>query len=109
MSLPISEWSYKSSPEDRHIGPMAQDFYEQFKLGGTKTGISSIDTGGVALAAIQGVKLEKDAQIDQLYAENERLKLELDAQRERLLNLELALGELIRKQQQEIHLGATDH
>jgi len=103
MELPVSEWSYKATPDSRHIGPMAQDFYKAFGLGDTDKGITSIDAGGVALAAIQGVKREKDrefaqliaeknAEIDLLRTELEQLKL---AQDERILQLEMAVSSLI--------------
>ncbi len=66
VSLPISKWNFKTDPEMRHIGPMAQDFYAAFKVGPDDKHISTIDEGGVALAAIQGlneVVQEKEAQI----------------------------------------------
>lgn len=94
MELPISEWSYKDAPSSRHIGPMAQDFYHAFGLGDTDKGISSIDTGGVALAAIQGIKREKDAEILALKAE---LKTQNHEQQERILQLEMALQEVLLK------------
>jgi hypothetical protein len=68
--LPISEWSYKAdSPSVRHLGPMSEDFHAAFGLGKTDKGLTSVDTSGVALAAIQGLnqKLEeKDARIQEL-------------------------------------------
>jgi len=68
--LPISEWSYKAdSPSVRHIGPMSEDFHAAFGLGKTDKGLTSVDTSGVALAAIQGLNqklVEKDARIDEL-------------------------------------------
>lgn len=56
-ALPVSSWTYKTEAETgiRHIGPMAQDFYATFGTGADETGISTIDTGGVALAAIQAL------------------------------------------------------
>jgi hypothetical protein len=54
--LPITSWSYKAEqPSVRHIGPMAQDFYAAFGLGLDNKHIGTIDEGGVALAAIQGL------------------------------------------------------
>ncbi len=53
--LPMNKWEYKDARGEAHIGPMAQDFYAAFGLGATDTGISSIDTAGVALAAIQAL------------------------------------------------------
>ncbi|MCV2891188.1 tail fiber domain-containing protein [Ruegeria aquimaris] len=57
MTLPITSWTYKTEAETgvRHIGPMAQDFYAAFGTGADETGISTIDTSGVALAAIQAL------------------------------------------------------
>jgi hypothetical protein len=115
MKLPISEWSYKESPDARHIGPMAQDFYQLFSLGETDKGITSIDTGGVALAAIQAVKREKDQQLAQLMFEKNN---EIDAlrsdfeqlrseQEERILQLEMAISELLEKQSGDIRVGST--
>jgi hypothetical protein len=77
MALPISEWSYKRDASVRHLGPMAEDFRTAFGLGAGSTGIATIDTSGVALAAIQGLKAEQDAQLDALRAENQSLKAEL--------------------------------
>jgi len=78
MSLPVTTWSYNSSPETRHVGPMAEDFYTTFGVGAEPTKISAIDRDGVALAAIQGLKEEKDAEISALQDENARLQAELD-------------------------------
>ena len=65
--MPISEWSYKSEGEGvRHVGPTAQDFAAAFHLGSDDRHITTIDEGGVALAAIQ-----------ELYRENQQLKAEL--------------------------------
>lgn len=57
-SLPIYTWNYKSqNASTTHIGPMAEDFYRTFGLGGENGGkaISTIDPAGVALAGIQGL------------------------------------------------------
>ncbi|MEY2430162.1 MAG: hypothetical protein QOJ40_3047, partial [Verrucomicrobiota bacterium] len=84
-SLPMTEWNYKdNSAEVRHIGPMAQDFHAAFALNGADdTRISTVDEGGVALAAIQGLnqKLnEKDAEIQQLQQRLDRLEQLLNSQ-----------------------------
>ena len=94
VQLPIKEWSYKDAPQVRHIGPMAQDFHKAFGLGHTDTGIATLDTTGVALAAIQALKLEnnvlskKVAEIDTLKSENEQLRIELNAMKEQLTQVE---------------------
>jgi Chaperone of endosialidase len=60
MKIPLTRWKYKGTNE-YHIGPMAQDFYEAFKVGLDNTSISTIDPAGVALASIQALKKENDA------------------------------------------------
>jgi hypothetical protein len=54
-ALPLSRWSYKSDRANRHIGPMAQDFYAAFAAGSDDKSICTVDADGVALAAIQGL------------------------------------------------------
>ena len=68
-ALPITEWNFKTMPGLRHMGPMAQDFYAAFGLGGSDTTITTVDPDGVALAAIQGLnqKLQqKETEITEL-------------------------------------------
>jgi len=96
-SLPISTWEYKSTVGVTHLGPMAQDFYTAFGIGESPTGISSIDTGGVALAAIQGLyaQLEdKAVQLSRVKAENVALQAMLKQHEERMQQLELAVAAL---------------
>lgn len=83
--LPLSEWSYKEDSATRHLGPVAQDFHALFEIGTDEKHIAPIDEGGVALAAIQGLnqKLEqglkaKDAQIEQLQQQNQKLERQLE-------------------------------
>jgi hypothetical protein len=54
-ALPVSSWTYIHDADTgvRHIGPMAQDFYAAFGTGSTDKGIATLDSTGVALAAIQ--------------------------------------------------------
>jgi len=88
VALPMSTWQYKTQEKFRHLGPMAQDFYAAFHLGGSDTGIATIDADGVALAAIQGLNAlltEKDGQLTALRDEKDReigeLRAELAAQK----------------------------
>ena len=54
--VPVSEWSYRGEASDqRHIGPMAQDFYAAFGLASGETRISARDMAGVNMAAIQAL------------------------------------------------------
>lgn len=82
--LPITRWNYKTDPASvRHIGPMAQDFHAAFGLNGSDDKhISTVDEGGVALAAIQGVYRlvqEKEAQNQALEAKLADLERRLAA------------------------------
>jgi hypothetical protein len=74
VQLPISSWRYIDAPGERHIGPVAQDFRALFGLGSSERTISTVDTAGVALAAIQGLNAK-------LEAENAALRDELAALR----------------------------
>ncbi len=83
VNLPMTSWRYKNSTEDRHFGPMAEDFKEAFDLGDGEH-ISSVDADGVALAAIQGLHYQmkdKDAEIEDL--------------KERIRQLEALVGSLV--------------
>jgi hypothetical protein len=81
--LPISSWTYKSDPQTRHIGPMAQDFHAAFGLDGSdETHISEVDIAGVSLAAIQELDNQikaRDAKLAQLEAESDAQIAELTA------------------------------
>jgi len=83
LALPISTWNYKTQAESiRHIGPMAQDFYAAFHIGEDDKHITTIDEGGVALAAIQGlyeIVKEKDEQIAVLQQQIEAMRTDLKA------------------------------
>ena len=83
--LPISTWSYKTDEEGvRHLGPMAQDFYGAFGLGKDDKGIATLDSSGVALAAIQG--------LNQRLQQKDR---EMEDLRKQLANVQTALADLV--------------
>jgi len=82
-SLPITTWNFKEAPGARHMGPMAQDFYAAFGLGGSDKTITTVDPDGVALAAIQGLNQKLERQAAQL-KENETTITELRARLEQL-------------------------
>jgi hypothetical protein len=61
VDLPVSTWSYDFDHTSvRHLGPMAQDFAAAFGLGDTDRKISTVDSAGVALAAIQALNKRID-------------------------------------------------
>jgi hypothetical protein len=80
VSLPITEWQYKSQTDARHIGPMAQDFRDAFTLGHDEKHISMVDESGVALAAIQGL--------------NQKLETQAEEKNARIRELEESVSEL---------------
>jgi len=85
-ALPIATWNFKDLRDGRHMGPMAPDFYAAFGLGACDTTIATVDPGGVALAAIQGLnrkvedgRQKSEGRMRKLEAENAELKQRLDA------------------------------
>ncbi|NEZ04104.1 tail fiber domain-containing protein [Wenzhouxiangella sp. XN201] len=74
--LPVHEWSYIKDPDSRHIGPMAEDFYDVFGLGTSNKHISTTDMAGIALGAVKALKQENEAlrkEISELGALQERI------------------------------------
>jgi hypothetical protein len=71
-ALPVTEWSYTAERGVRHVGPMAQDFYVAFRVGEDDRHITSIDEGGVALAATKALAAENHG----LHADNRALHQE---------------------------------
>lgn len=57
-NLPITQWNYKTAdPSVKFIGPVAEDFWDAFHLGGTDNkGINSFAIEGVSLAAVKALE-----------------------------------------------------
>ncbi|HEV2695964.1 MAG TPA: FG-GAP-like repeat-containing protein [Verrucomicrobiae bacterium] len=93
-ALPITKWQYKvEDTGTEHIGPMAQDFHAAFGLNGSDDKhISTVDEGGVALAAIQGL----NQKVDEKNAEIQTLKQQNDALTRRLNELEAAVKAIVK-------------
>jgi|GEM_PF-856204 len=89
--LPVSEWNYiDADPSVRYIGPMAQDFWQAFRLCGTDSlTINSVAMDGVNLAAIKAL---------------ERRTRELRAATERIAELEARIDVL---EQREVSASGT--
>lgn len=72
--MAIETWNYKSEGKAvRHLGPVAQDFYSAFGLGRDDKHISTVDEGGVALAAVQELYrmvVKRDAEVASLTQSN---------------------------------------
>jgi hypothetical protein len=72
VNLPISEWQFKADKEgSRHLGPTAQDFFATFNVGTDERHIATVDEGGVALAAIQGLNTKL---VSELQAKDRELR-----------------------------------
>ena len=67
LEMPVGQYNLASQdPSIQHMGPTAQDFRKAFGLVESETLINSLDSDGVALAAIQGLyqmMQEKDVRI----------------------------------------------
>jgi len=92
--IPIAEWNYIGY-EQRHIGPMAQDFHAAFPLNESDTSLNNADLHGVALAAIQGLNRKLETRDDSLAREKAALREENESLRKRLENLEEQVGRLL--------------
>ena len=83
-SLNIQQWAYKARPDEKHVGPIAEEFYAAFGLGQGDKNISTIDADGIMMLAIQALQQEnaqlaqgmhqKDQQITEL--ENRLARIE---------------------------------
>jgi hypothetical protein len=76
--LPVMTWAYTNEASVRHLGPMAQDFYASFGLGADERHIATVDEGGVALAAIQGLNQKLTEELKRRDTANAELKRNLD-------------------------------
>ena len=76
-SVPVSTWNYISEGnQTRHMGPMAEDFFDAFKLGTSDKSIGVQDLTGVSLAAIKALD-ERTTQLQQKQNEVDALRLQV--------------------------------
>jgi hypothetical protein len=98
IALPMSEWSAKNDESgQRHMGPIAEEWWQAFGLGPDDKHVSVGDVGGVALVAIQGLHAvveEKDARIDGLMTVVEEKKAQIEQLQSRLAALEALVAGL---------------
>jgi hypothetical protein len=99
-NIPVSTWNYIAEGKStRHMGPMAEDFYQSFKLGIGNTSIGVQDLGGVSLAAVQALDRrtvalqQKTAEVEQLRTEVNELRSANDEMEKRLAALEQKMSQ----------------
>ena len=86
--VPVSTWNYISEGRQvRHLGPMAEDFYQVFNLGTGNTSIGVQDAVGVSLAAVKALDA-RTIELQQKTAEVEQLRAKVNALEQRLAALE---------------------
>ena len=79
--LDIQQWTYKTRPDEKHVGPVAEDFYEAFGLGQGDKNISTIDADGIMMLAIQGLNNKLIEENRELREGNDELKNEVEEMR----------------------------
>ncbi len=76
--MPITSWNYRGAPaDDRHLGPVAEDFHAAFGLGRTDRYVAPSDLAGVALASVKALQeevRERDRRIADLEARLQELE-----------------------------------
>ena len=73
-ALDIQQWTYIERPDEKHVGPVAEDFYEAFGLGQGDQNISTIDADGIMMLAIQALQKENEELKERLVKLEEKLK-----------------------------------
>lgn len=77
----MSAWEFTHTGDARHMGPMAGEIADAFELGDDAESIASVDSDGVALAAIQGLAERRDTEDEQLDEKADRIE-DLEAETE---------------------------
>ncbi|HYG09786.1 MAG TPA: tail fiber domain-containing protein [Pyrinomonadaceae bacterium] len=99
--IPVSTWNYTAEGSQvRHMGPMAEDFYQEFKLGTGNTSIGVQDLAGVSLAAVKALD-QRTVQLQQRTAEVEQLRSEVQTLRAANADMEKRLAALEQSMRQE--------
>ena len=82
--IEFAEWSYDNSPNQRHAGPMAEEFHEVFGLGPDNKHIAPGDMAGLALAAAKALVEQNEQQRDLINVQGKHIQM----QEERIAALE---------------------
>jgi hypothetical protein len=81
--MPIDSWNYRGAPEEeRHLGPVAEDFHAAFGLGKSNRYIAPTDMAGVALASVKALQqeiIQRDQRIEELERRLQALEARLAA------------------------------
>ncbi len=105
--IPVSTWNYISEGRQvRHMGPMAEDFYQSFGLGTGNTSIGVQDLAGVSLAAVKALEL-RTSQLQQKSVEVEQLRTELNELRDANAAMQQRLAAL--EQSIKANAGGQQH
>jgi hypothetical protein len=106
-NVPVTTWNYISEgAQSKHMGPMAEDFYQAFGLGTGNTSIGVQDLAGVSLAAVKSLDQrtallqQRTIEVEQLRAEVQQLRAANATMEQRLAALEQNMQQPVRKQQQ---------
>ncbi len=94
LQIPVYSWTYKSN-NTIHIGPMAQDFYQSFRIGEMPNYINMIDIDGITFLGIKAVNQEIDEELNE--ADVEKLEEEIETEKEEFKNLENRINALYEK------------
>ncbi len=104
--LPINEWNYVHDQDNvKHIGPMAEDFHRLFQVGNGPKTISSLDTSGVAFAAIKALKHKLDEKDVELTELRQQVAM-LQKQQQRMIAVESMVSSLMARQKSTIVAAA---
>lgn len=78
-NMPVTKWNYKGRPDMKYLGPVSQDFYAAFRLGGTDSlGINSLCMDGVTIAGVKAVIIRTDelkSAVEELKVQSEKIVL----------------------------------
>jgi len=89
-SVPVTMWRYKDAEAGRyvHIGPMAQDFHNAFKVSEDDKTINMSDLDGVTLAGVRALEVRTMKMKSEFAAANAKLRAEVRAKDQKIRTLE---------------------
>lgn len=93
--MPVTSWIYKGGDTTiRYMGPMAQDFHQEFGLGGSDSlGINSINIDGVNMAAVKAL-IERTDELQESQDELAKTEEKIAKQDEEIEELRKEMEEL---------------